>query len=555
MVLRRGVSRLNRSLPARTLLATAAIAAATALAGCNSDQISYSARALQPLSPRMVAEIEQNNMEKDSPILVRIFKEEAELEVWKQDRTGRFALLKTYPICRWSGQLGPKIRAGDRQAPEGFYDITPGLMNPNSNYYLAFNMGFPNAYDRVWGRTGSDLMVHGDCSSRGCYAMTDQQIGEIYALARDSFFGGQRSFQVQAYPFRMTPINMARHRNNPNMAFWKMLKRGYDHFAVTHLQPKVDVCAKHYVFDAEPPAGSTKPLHFNPAGRCPAYQVPQDIAQAVMQKQRRDEIQTAQLIARGTRTVPVHTSVDGGMNQVFLAGLKDKGKMRNGAPDVRALAAAEAPQTSSALVWTATSEPAPVAVTGTVAAADVPVPAPQRKTGVATAEKPSLASRIGSLFGLGSDDKARAKPSSTRVASTNPSLFSSLFSSSDKPKPAPHKTTTELRGTQQPTAEKAPLPSSRPPRTTTSAGAIHPPAEPRPKAAVASAKTHSPAPSPTTANAGAIKPQAKPHPLDQDNAPPAQTTAFNGARASSLVTGAAPVVPAGSFNSRWYGSN
>jgi len=205
----------------RSLLASAAVAAAIALAGCDTDGTpSVGGRHMQPLSERMVAEIETRNMEKESPILVRIFKEEAELEVWKEDKNGRFALLRTYPICRWSGELGPKIKEGDRQAPEGFYTITPGLMNPNSNYYLAINMGFPNAYDRANGRSGAFLMIHGDCSSRGCYAMTDEQIAEIYALARESFFGGQKSFQIQAYPFRMTPLNMAKHRDSPSMAFW-----------------------------------------------------------------------------------------------------------------------------------------------------------------------------------------------------------------------------------------------------------------------------------------------------------------------------------------------
>ena len=125
---------------------------------------------------------------------------------------------KVYPICRWSGDLGPKVHEGDRQAPEGFYPITPALMNPNSNYYLAINTGFPNAYDRANGRHGALLMIHGDCSSRGCYAMTDEQIGEIYSLAREAFLGGQQSFQIQAYPFHMTPANLARHRTNPNMA-------------------------------------------------------------------------------------------------------------------------------------------------------------------------------------------------------------------------------------------------------------------------------------------------------------------------------------------------
>lgn len=133
----------------------------------------------------MLAQLEHKHMSKESPILVRLFKEEAELEVWKKDSSGRFALLKTYPICRWSGELGPKIREGDRQAPEGFYTVTPGQMNPNSHSYLSFDIGYPNAFDRAYGRTGGDIMVHGDCSSRGCYAMTDEQISEIYALARE----------------------------------------------------------------------------------------------------------------------------------------------------------------------------------------------------------------------------------------------------------------------------------------------------------------------------------------------------------------------------------
>src|SRR5262249_61810479 len=148
-------------------------------------------------------------MEKASPVLMRSVKEESELEVWKQEDRGRFALLRSYPICRWSGELGPKIKPGDRQAPEGFYTITPGLMNPNSSQYLSINTGFPNAYDRANGRTGSYLMIHGGCSSAGCYAMTDEQMAEIYALAREAFFAGQASFQLQAYPFPITPPNMA----------------------------------------------------------------------------------------------------------------------------------------------------------------------------------------------------------------------------------------------------------------------------------------------------------------------------------------------------------
>lgn len=228
---------------------------AALLAACQGETVSRNDpnRGNRPLAQAVVEELNVKGMTRTSPVLMRIFKEEAELEVWKRDATGRYALFKTYPICNYSGDLGPKVREGDRQSPEGFYQINMGLMNPRSSYYLAFNMGFPNQFDRSYGRTGSHLMVHGDCSSRGCYAMTDEAIAEVYALAREALQGGQDSFQVQAYPFRMTPRNLARHRNNPNMAFWRNLKEGYDHFEVTRQEPQVDVCERRYVFNAVSP--------------------------------------------------------------------------------------------------------------------------------------------------------------------------------------------------------------------------------------------------------------------------------------------------------------
>src|ERR1700722_12132847 len=308
----RGSFALNRRPVFRTLLALAALpaalAAALALAGCDTDGgVMPSGRALAPLSDKMLADIEAKNMTKESPILVRLYKEESELEVWKQDNTGHFELLKTYPICRWSGELGPKIKLGDRQAPEGFYTITPGQMNPNSSYYLAINTGFPNSYDRANGRTGEFLMIHGDCSSAGCYAMTDEQIAEIYALARESFFGGQKAFQIQAYPFRMTTLNMAKHRNSPNMAFWRMIKEGNDHFLVTKTEPKVDVCEKHYVFDAVAPGNASTPLTFHARDKCPVYEVPAEIASAVKEKHDTDERGFTDYANRGVATVAVRT--------------------------------------------------------------------------------------------------------------------------------------------------------------------------------------------------------------------------------------------------------
>jgi len=305
------------------LITSAALAAGVLLAGCNSDEISLAnnAKANQPVPPKLIAQMEAKDMDLQSPILVRLFKQEAELEVWKQDRSGRFALLKSYPICRWSGDLGPKVREGDRQAPEGFYSITPAQMNPQSAYYLSFNTGYPNAYDKSLGHTGSELMVHGDCSSRGCYAMTDEQIAEIYSLGRESFFGGQKSFQFQAYPFRMTPLNMAKHRNNPNLQFWKMIKEGYDHFEVTRQEPKVDFCEKKYVFDAvKPPDAKREPV-FDASAKCPVYMIPDEVAEAVREKQEADQAEVAKLVARGTPVARINTGVDGGMHKVFAAKL------------------------------------------------------------------------------------------------------------------------------------------------------------------------------------------------------------------------------------------
>jgi murein L,D-transpeptidase YafK len=257
------------------------VAAGLALAACQDAGVP---KHLKPLPAKLKAKIEQLNMDVKAPIYIRSFKETSEFEVWKQRRDGTYGLLKTYEICKWSGKLGPKIKEGDRQAPEGFYTVRPGQMNPNSKYYLSFNIGFPNAYDDAWGRTGNSLMVHGACSSAGCYSMTDDSAGEIYWLARDAFIGGQRSFEVHLYPFRMTAENMARHRNDPNMPFWQMLKDGNDHFEVTRKPPVVGVCDKRYVFNVS--SGGK----LNASAACPAdMKVPEMLEAAVKQKQAKDQ--------------------------------------------------------------------------------------------------------------------------------------------------------------------------------------------------------------------------------------------------------------------------
>jgi murein L,D-transpeptidase YafK len=204
------------------------------------------------------------DIDRAAPILIRIYKEERTLEVWKQNRTGTFALLKAYPICNFSGKLGPKLTEGDRQAPEGFYDITPNKMNPLSREYLAFNIGFPNAFDRSLRRTGSVLMVHGGCKSIGCYAMTDYQMEEVYGLLDEAFKGGQNKIQLEAFPFRMTEQNLARHAGDRNAPFWQMLKAGSDAFLAAGQPPTITVCGRHYVFN---PLVTNKVL--DPSAPCP----------------------------------------------------------------------------------------------------------------------------------------------------------------------------------------------------------------------------------------------------------------------------------------------
>ena len=458
---------------------------------------------MAPLSQKTLSEIQEKNMDKASPILVRLFKEESELEVWKQTKDGQYALLKTYPICRWSGDLGPKKKEGDRQAPEGFYTITPGQMNPNSSYYLAFNTGFPNTYDRAMGYTGSELMVHGDCSSRGCYAMTDEQIQEIYALARESFFGGQKSFQLQAFPFRMTALNMAKHRNNPNFAFWKMLKEGYDHFEATKLETKVAVCDRRYVFDPAAPDDATKPLSFNPKGACPAYQLDKNIADAVLEMRRDEQYKMAKYIAEGVSTAVSRAGVDGGMNPVFASKLgTQEGYDAKGNVVQIATAPGSLPRENGPVPATTITVPKNVATQTT-----------QMASASESGESAGSPGKPGSITGLIGMFNA---PEETKAA--------------DNTAPA-------LRGTNTDMAAK---PKRSPVYQTAST--------PKPQHAAKSA---------VAANAA---PQAN-KPAEKDDtssaAAPELRTAYSAAPApapNSALSGAQPVVPTGSFASRWAGT-
>jgi len=548
------------------LLASAAVVAAIALAGCNPDGISPTGRSQAPISEKMLAEIEAKQMDKNSPILARIFKEEAEMEVWKKNRDGEYALLKTYPICRWSGDLGPKKKEGDRQAPEGFYTITPGQMNPASNYFLAFNTGFPNTYDRAMGYTGSELMVHGDCSSRGCYAMTDEQIQEIYALARESFFGGQKAFQLQAFPFRMTALNLAKHRNNANFAFWKMLKEGYDNFDATHQEPKVAVCEKRYVFDPAQPENASKPLKFDAKGKCPVYRLDPSVADAVLDKRRSEQTQMADYIARDVATVPARHGIDGGTNQVFASQLAAYEVSANYGRGYQLASSTQAPgylpRTKEQMTPPPTAaevpraqpqpqaEPPPqLAIEPTsepvvMASVRMPRPAPLPKEGEAPPEQPqTIAGLLGNMFG---GAKAEAKPSEPATESEPSALRSSKTetAAAKSKRTAPVVYTASIPLPAAPKQQHAAPPSE--PKTVM-ANVPEPAPKPRdvvvPKPKVVATNTPAAAPSPSVTQAEKVE---KPRAPERE-----MRTAYSASPASNngLLAGAQPVVPVGSFSS------
>jgi len=319
--------------------------------------------------------------------------------------------------------------------------------------------------------------------------MTDEQIAEIYSLGRESSFGGQRAFQFQAYPFRMTPVNMAKHRNNPNMPFWKMIKEGYDHFEVTKQEPKVDFCEKKYVFDAVKDPNAARDPVFNASAKCPAYVIPDEIASAVREKQQQEAAETAKLVSKGTPVARLNTGIDGGMNAIFASKVPEGNTGLSEGGDSQSLASMSLAR-------------APGTIPGTV-----------------NPPRPNLA-----VQPVQQEEPVVATTSSTRVASAQPADKSEGFFSSFARKVG-------IGGTADTSHAKA-----APPPAAIPAPAKPKSADTKPQSVVRVA----PKPAETRQ---AAKPALKPSITDSTAAAPAAT--------SSQLAGAAPVVQSNSFDSRF----
>ncbi len=219
-----------------------ALATESTIPSSNKSQDCY-----RRVAPKLIQAMKKKGLSLGDPVFIRLFKTEQQLEVWIR-KGFSYVLFKSYTICFQSGTIGPKIREGDKQGPEGFYKVTAKQLNPNSDYHLSFNLGFPNEYDKSYKRTGSLLMVHGRCSSVGCFAMTDFRMDEIYALVESAIISGQQQVPVHIFPFKMTKVNMASHKDSKWINFWENLKEGYDFFEGYHLPPLVTVKDKRYQF-------------------------------------------------------------------------------------------------------------------------------------------------------------------------------------------------------------------------------------------------------------------------------------------------------------------
>ncbi len=340
------------------------------------------------------ARLKDKGLAKGRAIYVRLFKAESELELWLQNDGGTFSKLATYPICHWTGSIGPKLKEGDKQSPEGFYSVGIPQTRLVGRWRRAFNLGFPNQHDQLLSRTGSYILVHGGCSSVGCFAMTDQVQNEIYGLATAALKGGQARFQVHIFPFRMTEDNMARFADHDWAHSWADLKPAYDSFERTRVPPMVALCGVRYkVADGLP--GETGGVDRRMPVLKPVIGPGRD-ASAVLTSDGRRQEPPCQFEDEAKRTLGQDAVATGSSATVTTA------------------STALEPEDGEPIVGLEPSSPARPVREGTDAAATGPEraspersPPPRRpvatRSGRKSAPKPALASEVGSgLEGFGS---------------------------------------------------------------------------------------------------------------------------------------------------------
>lgn len=183
-------------------------------------------------------------------LLIIVFKHESILNVWlKAKSQSRYKHFKTYNFSAVSGNLGPKIKEGDLQIPEGFYHIQ--AFNPQSKYHLSLGLNYPNKVDE-WrsgkNKPGSEIYLHGGNETQGCMPLTDDKIKEVYILAIEAKNNGQTQIPVYIFPFKMNEDNMEKltTEHPQNQFFWENLKQGYDYFEKHGALPKIDECEGKY---------------------------------------------------------------------------------------------------------------------------------------------------------------------------------------------------------------------------------------------------------------------------------------------------------------------
>ncbi len=203
---------------------------------------------------RLEPELEKLGFRSGDSVILRLFKEEGELEIWmRPDSEPLYSLFKIVRLTASSGRLSPKTHEGDGQTPEGFYSVQAGNLRPKTQHYLGLDLGYPNEHDRQLNRTGSDLMLHAGKTAAGGYAISQESMEEVYALCDAALRRASPEIPVQIFPFRLTDRRMDRTLTQGSawLEEWTNLKEGYDFFENVRQPPRIEVIGGVYHFSID----------------------------------------------------------------------------------------------------------------------------------------------------------------------------------------------------------------------------------------------------------------------------------------------------------------